>query len=277
MTSRTDIRQRPSTMLLAQISDLHVMPKGQLAYGRVDTAGMLRNAVAHLNRLDPRPDAVVITGDLADGGEPLAYQHLREILAGLKLRFFVIPGNHDRIAEFRSAFSDQPYLPADGEFIQYVIDDFAVRIVAAHSVVPGRTSGEMDDERLAWLDRTLGEKPHTPTVVMMHHPPFATGLAHFDVVGMPDVAGLERVIARHPQVERILCGHVHRAIQVRFGGTIASACPSTAHQVAVDLRPNGQDSFTLEPPGFQLHRWNGSTLFSYTVNVGAFDGPFPFH
>ena len=95
-------------MLLAQITDLHVMPKGQLAYGRVDTAGMLRKAVAQLNRLDPRPDAVVITGDLADKGEPVAYQHLREILAALRLRYFVIPGNHDRMAEFRSAFAARP-------------------------------------------------------------------------------------------------------------------------------------------------------------------------
>ncbi|MEO8135380.1 MAG: phosphodiesterase [Betaproteobacteria bacterium] len=264
-------------MLLAQITDLHVMPKGQLAYGKVDTAGMLRDAVAHLNRLDPRPDAVLITGDLADRGEPVAYQHLREILAGLEIRWFVIPGNHDRMAEFRSAFADQPYLPTEGEFIQYAIDDYPLRIVAAHSVQPGRTDGMLREEHLAWLDRTLAEKPQAPTVVMMHHPPFATGLAHFDAVGMADVAGLERVITRHPQVERILAGHVHRTMQIRFGGTIASACPSTAHQVAVDLRPDGIDSFTLEPPGFQLHRWNGNTLFSYTVNVGTFPGPFPFH
>src|ERR1043165_8995739 len=102
-------------MLLAQITDLHVMPKGQLAYGRVDTARMLRDAVAHLNRLDPRPDAVVITGDLADRGELVAYEHMREILAGLKLRWFVIPGNHDRIDNFRSVFADQPYIPHTGD------------------------------------------------------------------------------------------------------------------------------------------------------------------
>jgi 3',5'-cyclic-AMP phosphodiesterase len=264
-------------MLLAQISDLHVMPKGELAYGRVDTAGMLREAVAHLNRLDPRPDAVLITGDLADHGESLAYQHLREILAELEHRYFVIPGNHDRLAEFRTAFADQSYLPAQGEFTQFVIDDLPLRIVAADSVVPGQTRGTLCDARLAWLDRTLAEKPTTPTLVMMHHPPFATGLPHFDKVGMDRVEELEAVIARHPQVERILCGHVHRAIQIRFGGTIVSTCPSTAHQVAIDLRPDGQDAFTLEPPAFQLHRWNGSRLYSYTVNVGVFDGPFPFH
>ncbi len=263
--------------MLAQITDLHVMARGQLAYGRVDTASMLRDAVAHLNRLDPRPDAVVITGDLADKGDPVAYAHLREILAGLEIRWFVIPGNHDRIDAFRAAFADQPYLPKTGDWIQFAIDDYPVRIVAAHSVVPGKIYGRLDGEPLAWLDRTLGEQPQRPTLVMMHHPPFATGLEHFDVVGMDEYAGFEQVIARHPQVERILCGHVHRAVQTRFAGTIVSACPSTAHQVAIDLRPDGMDSFTLEPPGFQLHRWNGRTLFSYTVNIGDFAGPFPFH
>ena len=68
-----------------------------------------------------------------------------------------------------------------------------------------------------------------------------------------------------------------RSTQIRFGGTIASSCPSTAHAAALDLRANGLDSFTLEPPGFQLHRWVGGVLFTHTLNVGKFDGPFPFH
>jgi len=264
-------------VLLAQISDLHVMPKGELAYDRVDTARLFRDAVAHLNRLAPRPDAVLITGDLADRGQPEAYAHMREILRDLTLPYFVITGNHDRIDAFRAAFADQPYLPQQGPFIQYVLDHFPLRLVAVDSVVPGRTRGLICEERAAWLDATLAQARDRPTIVMMHHAPFVTGLAHFDEVGMEGVDALEAVIARHPQVERIICGHVHRAIQVRFGGTIASTCPSTAHQVAADLRPDGIDSFTLEPPGFQLHRWNGRALFTYTINVGVFDGPYPFH
>lgn len=264
-------------MLLAQISDLHVMPRGQLAYGRVDTATMLHEAVAHLNRLDPQPDVVLITGDLADKGEPAAYAHLREILAGMRAPFYVIPGNHDHPAGFRAAFADQRYLPAGGEFILYAIDDWPLRIVALDSVVPGRTRGNVCDARLAWIDRTLAARPHVPTLVIMHHAPFVTGLVHVDEVGMDRADALAAVIGGHPQVERVLCGHVHRSTQVRFGGTIASSCPSTAHQAALDLRPDGLDSFTLEPPGFQLHRWTGRSLFTHTLNIGRFDGPFPYH
>src|SRR3954451_18665121 len=103
------------------------------------------------------------------------------------------------------------------------------------------------EKRLAWLDRTLGERAHKPTLVMMHHAPFVTGLVHIDSVGMDGVEEFENVIKRHPQVERIVCGHVHRAIQARFAGTLASACPSTAHQTSIDLRVDGEDAFTLEP------------------------------
>ncbi len=48
-------KDRP--MLIAQISDLHFLPKGTLAFGRVDVAGCLERAIDHLNALQPRPDA----------------------------------------------------------------------------------------------------------------------------------------------------------------------------------------------------------------------------
>jgi len=264
-------------MLIAQISDLHVTPKGRLAYERVDTPGMLKTAVAQLNRIVPRPDLVLITGDLAAHGEVDAYANLREILADLEIRYLVIGGNHDDARNLRAAFSDHGYLSAEGDYIQYAIDDYPLRIVAVDTVVPGQVLGSLCDGRLAWLDRTLTEKPSTPTLLMMHHAPFLTGLAHSDLLCMERVDELEQVVLRHPQIERILCGHVHRAVQVRFGGTFASACPSTAHQSSVDLREHGEDMFTLEPPGFQLHRWHNQRLFSYTLNVGDFEGPFPFH
>jgi 3',5'-cyclic AMP phosphodiesterase CpdA len=112
---------------------------------------------------------------------------------------------------------------------------------------------------------------------MMHHAPWVYGLEHLDEVGMEGAAALEAVIRRHPQVERVLCGHVHRATQIRFGGTIASSCPSTAHQQALDLRHDGSDSFSLEPPGYQLTRGAGGSRFTHTLNVGEFAGPFPVH
>jgi Icc protein len=76
-------------------------------------------------------------------------------------------------------------------------------------------------------------------------------------MGLTGREGLAAVVAGHPQVERILCGHLHRPITRRFGGTIASTCPSTAHQVDLDLSGAQRLAVIMEPPVVQLHLWQG--------------------
>jgi 3',5'-cyclic AMP phosphodiesterase CpdA len=97
-----------------------------------------------------------------------------------------------------------------------------------------------------------------------------------DRIALSGADGLAQVIARHPQVERVIAGHLHRPITVRFAGTVASTCPSPAHQVALDIALDAADNYILEPPGFQLHWWNGAALVTHTAVVGNFAGPYPF-
>ena len=133
------------------------------------------------------------------------------------------------------------------------------------------------DERLAWLERTLAAAPDRPTLIIMHHPPFRTGITQSDTLGLEGADRLRDIVGRNPQIERLLCGHVHRSIHVRFAGTIASIAPSTAHQVALDLRQDGPSVFVMEPPGYQLHLWDeGTGLVSHTAVIGDFAGPFPY-
>ena len=86
--------------------------------------------------------------------------------------------------------------------------------------------------------------------------------------------GLAAVVKRHPQIERILCGHVHRAAQIRFAGTLVSTAPSTAYQVALELGHDGEAHLIAnEPPAFLLHRWHGGALVTHVVPVGDFGAP----
>jgi Icc protein len=145
-------------------------------------------------------------------------------------------------------------------------------------VIPRAGGGELNPASLGWLDRVLQAQPERPTVIVMHHPPFRTGIGHMDEIGLAQPEALEQVVRRHPQVERILCGHLHRAIHVRFGGTIASTCPGTSHQVVLDLSPDAASQFVIEPPAFQLHMWDAQAgLVSHTAYIGEFDGPYPFY
>ena len=263
--------------LLAQLSDLHVKARGELSYRVVDTAGLLRACVKHVLALGRRPDAVAITGDLTDGGLPEEYALLRELIAPLAMPVYLIPGNHDERGALRAAFADHAYLAQSRDAIQYAIDAHPVRIVALDTVIPGESGGELGQDSVAWLDRTLAQAPGRPTVVLMHHPPFTTFIGHMDKYGLRDPGPLAGVIRRHPQVERILCGHVHRAIEVRFAGTIAATAPSCAHQVSLDVGVNAPGRFVMEPPAYRLHAYTPETgLVSHTAYVGEFAGPYPF-
>jgi 3',5'-cyclic-AMP phosphodiesterase len=265
-------------MLIAQITDFHIKARGKLAYRVVDTASCLATAVATVAALDPGPDIVVATGDLTDFGRPEEYELLRELLAPLLQPVYLIPGNHDEREAMRHAFGGDGYLPATG-FLNYTIEGHPLRLVALDTVIPGEAGGRLCDERLRWLDRTLAAAPEHPTVIIMHHPPFATGINHMDQIGLDGAEKFADVVVRHPQVERVLCGHLHRSIQALIGTrVIASTAPSTAHQVALDLRADGPSRFMMEPPGYQLHLWRPETgVVSHTGVIGKFAGPHPFH
>jgi len=263
--------------LLAQISDLHVKARGELSYRVVDTVGLLRACVKHVLALKQRPDAIAITGDLTDGGQPEEYALLRELIAPFAMPVYLIPGNHDEAGALRAEFADHAYLRQSADCIQYVIDAHPLRIVALDTVAPGESGGALGEERIAWLDRALAQAPGRPTVVLMHHPPFTTHIGHMDACGLRDPEPLAAVIRRHPQVERILCGHVHRPIETRFAGTIAATAPSPAHQVALDLGVNSPGQFVMEPPAYRLHAYTPETgLVTHTAYVGEFAGPYPF-
>jgi 3',5'-cyclic AMP phosphodiesterase CpdA len=109
---------------------------------------------------------------------------------------------------------------------------------------------------------------------MMHHPPFLTGIEHMDKSTLDNAAAFAEVVARHPQIERILCGHLHRVIDRRFAGTIAGTAPSTAHQFALNLAPDAPLRFKFEPAGYQLHLWQGGALVTHTAAFGDWPGPY---
>ena len=267
-----------SRFLLAQVSDMHIKAGGRLSYRVVDTEGMLARCIAHLLALPQRPDAVLFTGDLTDFGKPEEYDNLARLLAPLTMPFFLMPGNHDDPATMRAKFPSHAYMRQRPGKLDYVVDQFAVRIVALDSTIPRQSGGQLTTAQLEWLDQTLRAEPTKPTLVALHHPPFWTGIGHMDKIPLADPAALEAVIARHPQVERVVAGHLHRSIVKRFGGTVASSSPSPAHQVALDLDDEAASRFVMEPPAFQLHLWReGVGLVSHVAAIGEFAGPYPFY
>ncbi|MBV8601158.1 MAG: phosphodiesterase, partial [Candidatus Eremiobacteraeota bacterium] len=201
------------------------------------------------------------------------YKRLRQVLDRLEIPLYVVPGNHDRREPFRDAFFDHPYLPNFGP-LQYVVDDYPVRLVGLDTTVDGEHGGVLDEDRLVWLDATLAEEPQKPTLIFMHHPPFRTGIRSMDALGFKGVEAFGEVVERNPQIERIVSGHIHRAMQVRWHGTIASTAPSTAYQFVLELRDRNPLGITREPPGFALHVWQDGRIVTHDCRVDDFDDGF---
>jgi 3',5'-cyclic AMP phosphodiesterase CpdA len=262
-------------MLIAQLSDPHVRPAARPFGEHLDTAVCLERAVTRLLALRPAPDVVIVTGDLVDFGTAEEYVRCREALGRISQPLFLLPGNHDDRAELRAAFPGHRYL-AEGAYLHYVVDGWPVRLICLDTVEPGRPGGALGPERLAWLAARLAEAPSQPTIVAMHHPPFLVGIGFMDRIALADGEEFAAVIARHPQVQAVVSGHVHRTVVTRVGGTVAMIAPATAHQIPLDLAGGGPESYVLEPPGFLLHRWDGHRLASHTVYVEGYPGPFRF-
>jgi 3',5'-cyclic-AMP phosphodiesterase len=272
-------------LLIAQISDLHIKRPGVLAYGQVDTAAALTRCVAALNRFRPRPELVVISGDLADTAGAEEYEHLKRLLAPLEIGFAAVPGNHDSRELMRAALPKGTRGPASdhaqpGGALNALHAVGPLDCVLLDSSVPGKPHGELDGETLAWLDTTLASSPSRPALIFLHHPPFVTGIRHMDVQNLRNAAALGDILRRYPRARLVAAGHVHRATLTQFAGCPATICPAPNHAVALDLDDSLPPSLKVEPPAFHLHAWFAGEgfgdLVTHHVPIGDCPGPFPF-
>jgi len=236
-------------MLIAQISDTHILARASDHPAVQLRAECLRRCVANINRL--QPDAVVFTGDTVQHGQPDEYAQLRELLAPLAAPLYVIPGNRDDKSALRTAFSDHLHLRGNSDFLHYVVEDFPVRLVAIDSTSPGERKGVFCRARQDWLDEVLSEQRNRPTLLFIHHPPFDVDDHYIGGYRRPEESiALADIVSRHPQVEGMLCGHVHWPVKQDWAGTVARIMPS----VAVDLRKGIDETEALERPIYMLHR-----------------------
>lgn len=264
-------------MILVHLTDLHVRPIGMASSRVAETNMLTERALRAVRNLNTQPDAIVISGDLTENGLATEYAVLSEMLGRLiRVPVYVIPGNHDRREVLKQELAHLPGVTDDPIYVRYAVNAHDIRLVMLDTVIPGSGAGQQSAEQLAWLDETLGAEPEKPTIVVMHHPPFLCGIVHMDTIALRDPSGFIGVIAKHPQVRRILCGHHHRPINASVAHTIASVGPSVAHQVEFALA--GEPAFwNLEPPAFQvLLTIPGNGIIAHTVYVETFPGPYPF-
>lgn len=236
---------------LLQITDTHIPAAGELIYG-VDARQRLEACIDDINLHHRDARLCLLTGDLVNHGSEVEYLNLRGALERLQVPWLLMVGNHDERAALRRVFPDTP---GEGEHLQSVIDTELGRILILDTLDPGKASGFLCDERLAWIERKAAERPDCALYIFLHHPPLAVGIEYMDGIALRNPDALWQRLKPHAHRVRLMVfGHLHRPISGLWHGVPFAACPSTVHQIALELGPQAERhlNFNLEPPCYAI-------------------------
>jgi len=277
-------------LLIAQLTDTHVLDPVDDGQHWVDNNGRLAEAIESLNNESPRPDLVVATGDMANNGGPEEYTELTRQLSALELPLACVPGNHDDSGSLRSTVG--PSTPpgvevadASGHYSWWLDLPPAalgkrpgLRIIGLDTHLPGKDGGCFDDERAGWLANAISgaEANGFASLIAMHHPPFLSGIEWMDAPGFVGAERFIKLVSSARGVDRVICGHLHRPTQAAINGVTFSVGPSTIQHVALDLEPGSPKQAILDPVGYQLHTFDGTTWVSHTRYLATGEKPFLF-
>ena len=264
-------------MLIAHISDTHIAGPGLKTNGIAPMAENLRRCIADINALSVAPDLVLLSGDVTNDSTRDEAQRAATILADLNSPYYLVPGNHDDRDVLWDVFGGSAIPSRNDGFINFVIDGPDLRVIALDSVSQGESGGAVCETRAEWLMATLSEGGDQPTVIFMHHPPLKCGVPETDQDGFIGAEALGEIVAQYPNIQRIMCGHIHLLTHARWNGTVVTTAPSMGMQLTLDLTQSQPSRFQVTDPGYLLHHWTPEkVLITHAVTVRDMDGPYEF-
>jgi 3',5'-cyclic AMP phosphodiesterase CpdA len=212
------------------MSDLHVMPQGELSM-TLDTGARLEQAVDAVIARYGDADFCVLAGDLADLGQPAAYRRLKAIIARLPIPVHITLGNHDHRPSFLSVFGD--HFVAETGKIDKIIDIKGYRIILLDSSEPGRVDGVLTQAQIAWLKARLAEAADRPVIVILHHNANALHIES-DNIAILDPEAFIQALKTHPDIRQVIAGHVHLTSTATWRGLSFTTLSGNHYSCSVD-------------------------------------------
>ncbi|MBB5158546.1 metallophosphoesterase [Saccharopolyspora phatthalungensis] len=226
-------------LTLVQLSDTHLRSADGLLHGVVDTTANLITAVEMVESSGTDVAALLLTGDLADNGDPAAYRRLRGIVAPAARRLgaevVYAMGNHDEREAFRAELLDEGPSTADCDSVRAVD---GLRVVAMDSSEPGQHDGHLSDAQLDWLAEVLATPAPRGTILVIHHPPLPSPVPTVHLLRLRAADRLADAL-RGSDVRLILSGHAHHAGCGALAGIPVWVGPALAYGVAA-VPPRGR-------------------------------------
>ncbi|WP_052409591.1 metallophosphoesterase [Paraburkholderia oxyphila] len=255
-------------MFIVQLTDLHVVEPGTLGHNGTDNTQYVAHALSRVGALEPKPRAVVLTGDLADHGSVAEYAALRAMLDEIDVPAYLALGNHDNRANFLEVFGNAPCLAQRGAFVQYRVNLGDLDLLVLDTLQEGKIAGHFCDERLAWLADDLAAHRGRPTLVALHHPPI-DGLSQLEFFekGGDWYHALLDTLGTHDNIIGIMAGHTHRSASTTTQGIPLLVGPAACgYQAHMSLDWTRLDvTLAFEAPTMYLHRYADARITSHLI------------
>lgn len=273
---------RGTEMKIMQISDTHLRGDNLLSFGKCDTSATVKKAMDYFASLPEKdlPDLFIVSGDLADNGNLVAYKKVRDYLEKLPRPVYCLPGNHDKRKDMHDVLGHKmcPIEEGMAPYFCYTIEDTPVRVIVVDTIVEGKHWGGITDKVANWLEAKLDEQPNRKTLVFTHHPPFDAGMGFMDE-GFENLERFAEILVRHKDHIQLCCGHMHRPISTIWRGVPITVSGPVCMLMELDLTEPGGDRFFLGDPFYtEYHLFNNSinTHFCVIPTHATYEGPFPF-
>ncbi|HEV7345066.1 MAG TPA: metallophosphoesterase [Devosia sp.] len=243
-------------MIIAQLSDIH-------ADGSARSLDRLDAVVRWLQPL--RPDAIIVSGDLAEEAHEECYPEVRRRLESLDAPYFVVPGNVDDHREMQRVFGDRFGWGEERPLnVSGLVGEGQLRVIGLDVTVAGAHHGDARPV-LDWLGQELNSGG-PPALIFQHQHPFLCGIDGKDrniCYGGDELARL--IETASDPIVGLTCGHVHRPMFTRFANRPATMSPSVTR--ANQLRLDGRETSISDPPGLLIHHFASGRMVSHVVSV----------
>ena len=229
-------------MKIIHVTDTHLLSSEEQLHG-LDPQARFKRCVDSIKRFHSDAHCVVMTGDIADKGEPGAYQLFHQEMSRTGLPVHCILGNHDIRKIYLAQSSDAlavlktavPNTDKNG-FVQFAVPTPAGVFLFLDTLIDGSHSGGYCLRRQAWLREQLELFKDQTVYLFMHHPPFDLNLPCIDAIGLNEKKDFADLVASHNDVRHLFFGHAHRALSGQWRGVSFSSLRGTNHQVKLDFQ-----------------------------------------
>jgi Icc protein len=248
---------------IVQLTDLHLYADPDARFYEIPTRELLEDVVAHVEQSAGRVDHLVVTGDHTNDDLAVTYGAVRDILRPWHDRAWFVPGNHEDRAILRATFPER--IPGAGaERITFSFTAGDALCIGLDTHVPGKVSGQVDPDQIAWVEEQLEEHDPAIAVLFMHHPPILLGLAWLDRIGLAGREQLQDLMLRESRIRLVCCGHVHHESAHRVGAATVVTTPSTGLQFS----PTSEAAeFVPAAPGYRLIELDGDSCVTRVVRL----------